>query len=265
MRETYNLLPWFLIYLLLSYFLMWLVVPRKWLLSLPLLIYAIAMVFIADGIRVRYGSNPFYSFLQVSTGIAITFVILLPLVEGILRLCLIPFVRTSEARSRITEAVYWFAAGLIIPFIFLEARIFSRYLGTTLLPTLLATAIVTLAAYFILRRRRTLGNPTLLLPGYSLGIPIMLAISLFYGAKVSSAADALAQTEPYCIRSGQTFVTSILDMTPLTLISRGISEYHAELVVEATPKTLVYNWSWQNRSFALIPPDRMQSDSCADS
>jgi hypothetical protein len=90
----------------------------------------------------------------------------------------------------------------------------------------------------------------------------MLAVSLFYGAKVSSAASASAQGAPYCVLSGSANADSILDMTPLTLMSRGISEYHAELVVEATPKTLVYNWSWQNLSFAPIPPDKMHSDTC---
>ncbi|CAN7683906.1 hypothetical protein [Rhizobium sp. LjRoot254] len=266
MRETYDLLPWFLICLLLPYCLMWLVVPRKWLLSLPLLIYAIAMVFIADDVRVRYGgSDPFYSFLQVSIGIAITFVILLPLVEGMLRLCLIPFVKTSEARSRITEAVYWFAAGLIIPFTILEARLFSRYPGTILMPALIAAAVLMVAIFIILRRRGARRNPSLLLPGYSLGTSIMLAISMFYGAQVSSAAGTLAQDTPYCVRSNSTFVISMLDMTPLTLISRGISEYHAELIVETKPKAMAYNWSWRNLTFTPIPPDHMHSDSCSES
>ena len=92
----------------------------------------------------------------------------------------------------------------------------------------------------------------------------MLAISLFYGAKVSAAAKALAQSAPYCVLSNQTLAASILDMTPLTLISRGISEYHGELIIETKPKMLAYNWSWQNLAFALIPPDRMHSDGCSE-
>jgi len=264
MPETYYLLLWFGVCLLFSYLIMWLVVPRKWLLSLPLLIHAIVATLIADALRARYGGSTFVSVLDVSAGIAITFVMLIPLIEGVLRLSLIPFVHASEARSRITDAVYWFAVGMIIPFVFLVTRVFSRYSGTALLPALLATAIFALAMFLILHRRGARRNMLLPLPGYSLGMSIMLAVSLYYGIQVWSGASALAQGAPHCVRSDARIVTSILDMTPLTLISRGIFEYHAELIVEAKPKARAHNWSWRNLIFTSIPPDHMQSDGCSE-
>lgn len=265
MPQTYDLLAWFGLILAAFYLILWLVAPRKWLFSLVALIYAIAMIFIADGVRIRYGgSSPLYPLLNATIGIAIIFVVLLPIVEGIVRVCLIPFIRASDARSRITDAVYWFTAGAVAPFVFLQTQLFARYSGIRLLPILLATAIVTLIVFFILRRRGISRNFLLLMPGYSLGIPILLAVSVLYGAKVSSAASTLAGDTPYCLRSGPNLATSMLDMTPLTLMSRGISEYHAELIVETKPKAGVYNWSWQKRAFAPITPDHVYVDSCSE-
>jgi hypothetical protein len=244
---------------------MWLVVPRKWLFSLPLLIYAVATLLIADTLRVRYViSDPIYSLLNASAGIAFVFVVVLPLVEGIFRLGLIPIVRAADTRSRIIGQVYWFTAGLITPVVFLVNRLFARHSGTMLLPTLLATAIVSLAIFVIMRHRNISQDSSWLLPGYSLGMTAILVVSSSYGAKVSAAASALAQDTPYCLISYPTRATSMLDMTPLTLVSRGISEYHAELVVETKPTARLYNWSWKNLSFIPIPSDHMHSKDCSE-
>ena len=250
--------------LLMIYFAVWLSAPRQWLFSLPLLVYAIAVIFIADGIRGAYGSsNVAYAVLSVSATIAACFFILVPLIYGIFRLCLLPFIRDSAARTRLSDRVYWFIAGLLVPSVLLHERLFARYPGAIVMLVLLATSALTVVAFMLLRGRASPRSIWLCLPGYALGVPIMLAASLYYGAEVLPAASALAQGAPFCIESGPAQVTSSFDMTPLTLISREHSEYHAELIVETKPKPQIYNWSWRTLSFSPVKPDMYSARSCA--
>jgi hypothetical protein len=163
MSGVFGWLIYFAGILALFYLVVLLAAPRKWLFSLLLLIYGIAMIFIADEVRAEYGSsNVAYVILDASAGMAIALVILLPLVEGVLRLGTIPFLDDGRARSKIADAVYWFAAGLSIPLVLLYWRVFARCSGTVLIPALLATAIVAFTVFFAMRRRDLSGNPLLL-------------------------------------------------------------------------------------------------------
>lgn len=247
------------------YFIVLLSAPMKWLFSLAVLIYAVAMLLIADGIRAQYGSgNIAYAILLTSAALAALLFILIPLIHGIFRLCLIPFVANDDKRKRLSDALYWFLAGLSAPFLFLMEHPFARYPGTILIPVLLGTSILALVAFLHLRRRgstRAFGN---YLPGYALGVPIMLGVSLYYGAKVLPAAEVLAKDTHFCIESGQSQITSLFDMTPLTMVSREYSEYHAELIVETTPKPGIYNWSWWTLSFSPVKPSMYTDRKCSN-
>lgn len=148
MPERFDLLVHFGGILALFYLVLWFVAPRKWLYSLLLLLYAVVMVFVADGIRGRYGSSDLlYSALNASVSLACALLLLLLLVEGPVRLGMLPFVKTKEARSNAVDAYYWLIAGLVTPFVFLDSRVFARYPGTALLLALLVTVPCAFAVF----------------------------------------------------------------------------------------------------------------------
>lgn len=260
----FDLLAWFGMILAVFYLALWFVAPQKWLYSLLLLLYAAVMVFVADDIKMQFGSSDLlYSVLDTSAYLAFVFLLLLLLVEGLLKLGGRLFIQGVEARSNAADACYWIVAGLAIPFVLLDSRLFARYPGTTLLPALLATAICAFAVFLIIYQRGFGRKLTLLLPGYAVGMLIVLAASLALGVQASSLAAIKAAGQIYCIRSGSTTATTVWDMTPLTMISREFSEFHAELTVEAESKSLLYVWSWRLLSFAPVPPEKHFPEECS--
>jgi hypothetical protein len=263
MPNIYAWLAWLCALVATYYFFLLLVAPRKSLFALIALIYAIAMFFISDGVGLKYGTgNLLYPALYTTVGIALILIVLLPIVDAIFRFILSPFIRDEGKWSRISDAIYWFAAGTLIALAFLEARLFARFSGTVLLPLLLATGLLALGLFFVLRSRGASRTLLFLMPGYALGISVLLASSLYHGNKVLPAAEALAKDTPFCIESGRSQVISVLDMTPLTLISREFSEYHAELIVETAPKPDIYNWSWRSLTFSPVKPDMYFARTC---
>lgn len=94
--------------------------------------------------------------------------------------------------------------------------------------------------------------------GACVTLPLLVALSMFYGYYVRGQAERIAGGMPYCIQTNAkdmeyTTATTLLDLSALTMSAHTFgewaSEFHAFLMVEGKEGRRFYNWSYKRSRF----------------
>jgi hypothetical protein len=156
-----------------------------------------------------------------------------------------------EPASEWPGAVFGGLVALSLPVFLSYHGAFGRSDGTTLFSALAIVLIMLIAAAVAGYR---LGNRALFVTSVACAVSItaIAAYALKTGSNVQTAARATADGKPFCIQSGNAPVSSVQDLTFLTLRAPqspySHSNYHGLLVVKDEDKNLFYNWSyWRGR------------------
>lgn len=173
------------------------------------------------------------------------------MVVFVITLPILFFRRRAEAPPLLTDWILAAAIAVPVPVMLIFFHgVFARWPGS-----LVAFLGVASAAWFLLQARKapktSFGSK--LAYAYAAMVAICAALSLSSAVIVWRAAEAMAAGQPYCIQSGESKTSTILDLGITTLRERfsyGVfAHHHALLVIDEPEKRRVLNWSWRQLAF----------------